>query len=266
MSDPTRPSASPTAPEPRSPGAPAVSVVVPARNEEESLPVLAGEIRDALGAAGIAYELVLVDDGSTDRTLEVMLGLAAADPAVRVVRQSPSRGQSAALQAGWRTARGEVVVTLDADLQNDPADIPGLLAALDEGFDVVNGVRVDRQDTWVRKASSKIANGVRNRLTGDSVTDVGCTLRAARAELLCDLPMFTGLHRFLPTLLKLRGARVTEVPVSHRPRRFGATKYGIHNRLWRGIVDLMAVRWMQRRWIDTRGVEELAPRKGSERS
>lgn len=266
MSDPTPASASPSRPAPRPPGEPAVSIVVPARNEEESLPVLAAEIRNALGAAGVAYELVLVDDGSTDRTLEIMLELAATDPAVRVVRQSPSRGQSAALQVGWRAARGEVVVTLDADLQNDPADVPGLLAALDEGFDVVNGVRMNRQDTWVRKASSRIANGVRNRLTGDSVTDVGCTLRAVRAELLRDLPMFTGLHRFLPTLLKLRGARVTEVPVSHRPRRFGETKYGIHNRLWRGIADLMAVRWMQRRWIDTRGAEEVSPGKGSERA
>jgi len=266
VSDPIPQRASPGPPAPRPTGAPAVSVVVPARNEEESLPVLAGEIRDALGEAGVPYELVLVDDGSTDRTLDVMLELAAADPAVRIVRQTPNRGQSAALQAGWRAARAPVVVTLDADLQNDPADIPDLLAALDRGFDVVNGVRVNRQDTWVRKASSRIANGVRNRLTGDSVTDVGCTLRAVRADLLRDLPMFTGLHRFLPTLLKLQGARVTEVPVAHRPRRFGETKYGIHNRLWRGIVDLMAVRWMQRRWIDTRGVEEIHPGEGSERA
>lgn len=258
MPEPFRDSVRPTA---RDDAPPRVSVVVPAYNEEESVPVLAREIRTALDGAGLAYELVLVDDGSTDRTLDAMLEAAAHDPAVRVVRQSPNRGQSAALQAGWRAARGEVVVTLDADLQNDPADVPRLLDALDRGFDVVNGVRVERQDRWIRRVSSKIANSVRNRLTRDSVTDVGCTLRAVRAELVRDLPMFTGLHRFLPTLLKLRGARVTEVPVSHRPRRFGTTKYGVHNRLWKALADLMAVRWMQRRWIDTRGVEEVTPGK-----
>jgi len=256
--EPSRDSVRPTAPE----GAPPrVSVVVPAYNEEESVPVLVREIRAALGGGALAYEMVLVDDGSTDRTLDAMLAAAAEDPAVRVVRQSPNRGQSAALQAGWRAARGEVVVTLDADLQNDPADVPRLLEALDRGFDVVNGVRVERKDRWIRRVSSKIANSVRNRLTRDSVTDVGCTLRAVRAELVRDLPMFTGLHRFLPTLLKLRGARVTEVPVSHRPRRFGTTKYGVHNRLWKALADLVAVRWMQRRWIDTRGVEEVTPKK-----
>jgi len=240
---------------------PRVSVVVPAFEEEESLPVLAREIREALDAAGVSFELLLVDDGSGDRTLEVMLELARRDPAIRVIRQRPNQGQSAALAAGWRHARSPVVVTLDADLQNDPADVPRLLAALEEGYDVVSGVRVDRQDSWVRRLSSRIANGVRNRLTGDAVTDVGCTLRACRTELLRDLPLFTGMHRFLPTLLRLQGGRVTEVPVRHRPRRYGRTKYGIHNRLWRGIADLMAVRWMQRRWIDRRTVDEVTPQR-----
>ena len=235
---------------------PRVTLVVPAHDEEESLPPLIGEIREAL--AGIPYEVVLVDDGSTDGTLGVMLALAESDPAVRVIRQRPNRGQSAALCAGWRAARAPVVVTLDADLQNDPADVPRLLATLEDGFDVVNGVRSDRKDGWVRRVSSRVANSVRNRLTGDSVTDVGCTLRACRTELLRDLPMFDGMHRFLPTLLRLGGARVTEIPVRHRPRRFGATKYGIRNRLWKGIVDLWAVRWMGRRWIDPRGVEEVS--------
>lgn len=241
------------------PAPPRVSLVVPAYNEEESLPALAREIRAALDAAGLSYELVFVDDGSTDGTLEVMLELARRDPAVRVLRQRPNLGQSAALAAGWRAARAPVVVTLDADLQNDPADVPRLVAALDEGWDVVSGVRVDRQDRWTRRASSRIANAVRNRLTGDTVTDVGCTLRACRAELLRDLPVFTGMHRFLPTLLRLQGGRVTEVPVSHRARRFGTTKYGVHNRLWRGIVDLLAVRWLQRRWIDRGAVAEVTP-------
>jgi glycosyltransferase involved in cell wall biosynthesis len=242
---------------PTAPSSPRVTLVVPAHDEEENLPPLVAEIREAM--AGIPYEVVLVDDGSTDGTLGAMLELAASDPAVRVVRQSPNRGQSAALRAGWRVARAPVVVTLDADLQNDPADIPRLLATLDAGWDVVNGVRQNRQDGFVRRASSRIANGVRNRLTGDSVTDVGCTLRACRTELLRNLPVFDGMHRFLPTLLRFGGARVTEIPVSHRPRRFGQTKYGIHNRLWRGLVDLWAVRWMKRRWISEEGVAEVRP-------
>ncbi|HSL84392.1 MAG TPA: glycosyltransferase family 2 protein [Thermoanaerobaculia bacterium] len=250
------------APVPGEPAAPRVSLVVPAYNEEKSLPDLAREIREALLAAGLAYELILVDDGSTDGTLSAMLDLARRDPAVRVLRQRPNLGQSAALAAGWRAARAPVVVTLDADLQNDPADVPRLLAALDEGWDVVSGVRVDRQDRWTRRASSRIANAVRNRLTGDTVTDVGCTLRACRAELLRDLPVFAGMHRFLPTLLRLQGARVTEVPVRHRARRFGTTKYGVHDRLWRGIVDLLAVRWLKRRWIDRRAVAEVTPERG----
>lgn len=246
---------------------PRVSVVVPAFDEEESLPVLSREIRETLDAAGVSFEVLLVDDGSADRTLEVMLDLARRDPAIRVVRQRPNQGQSAALAAGWRRARAPVVVTLDADLQNDPADIPRLLAALEAGYDVVSGVRVERQDSWVRRLSSRIANGVRNRLTGDAVSDVGCTLRACRTELLRDLPLFTGMHRFLPTLLRLQGGRVTEVPVGHRPRRYGRTKYGIHDRLWRGIVDVMAVRWLQRRWIDRRTAEEVTPERaeGAER-
>ncbi len=239
---------------------PQVSIVVPAYNEGESVPVLAREIRDALTAAGIPYELLFVDDGSTDSTPEVLAHLAGEDRAIRVLRQRPNPGQSAALAAGWQAARAPVVVTLDADLQNDPADIPRVLEAL-SGYDVVSGVRVKRQDTWLRRLSSRIANGVRNRLTGESVTDVGCTLRACRVEFLRELPMFTGMHRFLPTLLKLAGARITEVPVGHRPRRFGTTKYGIWNRLWRGLVDLMAVRWMQTRWIDPSRVEEVTPER-----
>lgn len=254
----------PPPPEPQpipTPEVPRVSVVVPAFDEEESLPVLAGEIRTALDGAGIPFELLLVDDGSTDRTLEVMLELARRDPAIRVLQLRPNQGQSAALAAGWRRARAPVVVTLDADLQNDPADVPRLLAALEEGYDVVSGIRVERRDSALRRLCSRIANGVRNRLTGDAVTDVGCTLRACRTELLRDLPLFTGMHRFLPTLLRLQGGRVTEIPVGHRPRRYGRTKYGIHDRLWRGIADLMAVRWLQRRWIDRRTVEEVTPER-----
>ncbi|HEV8582750.1 MAG TPA: glycosyltransferase family 2 protein [Thermoanaerobaculia bacterium] len=235
---------------------PEISVVIPVYNEEENLPILAAEVQGALEAVGRPYEVIYVDDGSTDGSPEILSDLAREDARVRVVRQQRNSGQSAALAAGFRFACGGIVVTLDADLQNDPADIPRLLERMN-GHDVVCGVRVNRQDTWVRKVSSRIANGVRNRLTHDSVTDVGCTLRACRTELVRNLPMFTGMHRFLPTLLKMEGARVTEVPVHHRPRLHGQPKYNIRNRIWRALADLFAVRWMQKRWIDRRLSEEI---------
>ncbi len=234
---------------------PLLSLIVPVYNEQDNLPVLAEEIARALAPTGVAYEVLFVDDGSTDGSPAVLAHLAAADERLRVLRLARNSGQSAALTAGFRHARGELAATLDADLQNDPADIPRLLAALD-GVDVVCGVRARRRDNWVRRVSSRIANAVRNWATDESITDVGCTLRVYRTAYLTHLPMFTGMHRFLPTLLRMSGARIREVPVHHRPRLHGQPKYGIHNRLWRGMVDLLAVRWMQRRWIDPRIVEE----------
>lgn len=235
---------------------PEISLVIPVYNEEENLPVLAAEIRAALEPVGRPYEVILVDDGSTDSSPEVMRRLAQEDPRVRILRQRRNGGQSAALDAGFRHARGEIVVTLDADLQNDPADIPRLLERMD-GFDVVSGVRARRQDDWVRRVSSKIANGIRNRVTHESVTDVGCTLRAMRAEHVRRIPVFNGMHRFLPTLLRMEGARVTEVPVNHRPRLHGQPKYNIRNRAFRALIDLFGVRWMQARWIDRHLAEEI---------
>ena len=235
---------------------PEISVVIPVYNEEENLPLLAAEIQGAMRSLGRSYEVIYVDDGSTDGSGGVLLGLAREDRAVRVLHQRRNSGQTAALGAGFRFARGAIVVTLDSDLQNDPADIPRLLALMDR-YDVVSGVRTNRRDTWVRKASSRIANRVRNRLTHDNVTDVGCTLRACRAEHLRRVPLFTGMHRFLPTLLKMAGARATEVPVNHRPRLHGQPKYNISNRLWRALADLFAVRWMQKRWIDPNLSEEI---------
>jgi glycosyltransferase involved in cell wall biosynthesis len=243
----------------RASGEPEISVVIPVYNEEENLPILAEEIRAAMApveAAGRPYEVVLVDDGSTDTSPAVMAGLAREDPRIRILRQRRNSGQSAALDAGVRYARGEIVVTLDADLQNDPADIPRLLERMD-GFDVVSGVRAKRRDTWVRRVSSKIANGIRNRVTHESVTDVGCTLRAMRIEYLRRIPVFNGMHRFLPTLLRMEGARVTEVPVNHRPRLHGQPKYNIRNRIFRALADLFGVRWMQTRWVDRRLAEEV---------
>ncbi len=236
---------------------PEISIVVPVYNEEENLPLLAAEIHGAMRPLGRPYEVIYVDDGSTDGSPGVLQELAREDPSTRVIRQRRNSGQTAALDAGFRFARGGIVVTLDADLQNDPADIPRLLEAMDEGYDVVSGVRTNRRDTFVRKASSRIANRVRNRLTRDNVTDVGCTLRACRAEYLRGIPVFTGMHRFLPTLLAMAGARKTEIPVNHRPRLHGQPKYNISNRLWRALADLFAVRWMQKRWIDRRLSEEI---------
>jgi glycosyltransferase involved in cell wall biosynthesis len=242
---------------------PEISLVIPVYNEEPNLPPLAGEIRRTMQALGRPYEVLLVDDGSTDGSLAAMIRLASQDPAVRVIRQARNAGQSAALDAGFRHARGTIVVTLDADLQNDPADIPLLLARLEGGgesggaCDVVCGVRVGRRDGWVRRLSSGIANAVRNRLTHESVADVGCTLRACRAEYLRRIPAWKGMHRFLPTLLRMEGARIAEVDVSHRPRRFGKPKYNIRNRIWRASADLLGVRWLQSRWIDRRLAEEV---------
>jgi dolichol-phosphate mannosyltransferase len=236
--------------------APEISLVIPVYNEEENLPVLHGEIQEAMAGVDRPYEVIYVDDGSTDRSPAVLSDLARQDPRVRILRQRRNSGQSAALDAGFRFARGEVIVTLDADLQNDPADIPRLLERIGE-HDVVSGVRARRQDSWVRRVSSRIANGIRNRVTHESVTDVGCTLRAARAEYLRRIPVFNGMHRFLPTLLRMEGARVTEVPVNHRPRLHGEPKYNIRNRIWRALLDLFGVRWLQTRWVDRRISEEI---------
>jgi glycosyltransferase involved in cell wall biosynthesis len=196
-----------------------------------------------------------VDDGSRDASLSRLREIASQDARVRVLRLDRNRGQSAALEAGFRRARGEAVATLDADLQNDPADLPRLLALLD-GADLINGVRTPRHDAWQRRLSSFVANGFRNRLTGENVSDVGCSLRVMRSHYLRRVKLRRGLHRFLPTLLRMEGARVIEVPVSHRARRFGRSKYGIHDRLFSGLVDVLAVRWMQRRALHYR-VEEL---------
>jgi dolichol-phosphate mannosyltransferase len=237
--------------------APFLSVVVPVHDEEESLELLHQEIARALASVGGGYELLFVDDGSRDGSLAILREIALADPHVRLIRLDRCYGQSAAFAAGFQRARGEVVATLDADLQNDPADLPRLLARLDEG-DVVNGVRVDRRDGWVRRISSRVANGFRNWATGESVSDVGCSLRVMRADLLRRVRLYRGMHRFLPTLLRLEGARVIEVPVSHRQRSFGRSKYGIRNRLFTGLVDVFAVRWMQSRALRYRA-EELGP-------
>jgi glycosyltransferase involved in cell wall biosynthesis len=227
---------------------PAVSVVVPAYNEVENLPALLGELLPPLESTGRPFEIVVVDDGSTDGTREVLATLAARHPALRVVRFRRNAGQSAAFLAGFAEARGEVIVTLDADLQNNPDDVPRLLLGL-EGRDAVLGVRAKRRDTFLRRASSRVANAVRRAATGDGLADAGCSLKAFRREHVLDFPRFNGVHRFFGTLLVWKGLRVVEVPVDHRPRRAGVAKYNLRNRALRTLLDLLAMRWLRSRSV-----------------
>jgi dolichol-phosphate mannosyltransferase len=235
-----------------------VSIVIPVYNEEENLALLWDELRGVLDTLGLASEVIFVDDGSQDRSAEVIRSLRERDARVRLVRLKANAGETAATEAGFRAARGRVVVTMDADLQNDPHDIPRLLGELDR-WDAVTGWRVDRAagDSWVRRITSRVANRVRNALSDDSVQDSGCTFRAFRRDCLRGLALYRGFHRFIPTLLKMRGYRVVEVPVNHRPRRFGVSKYGITNRAFTAFVDLLVVRWMKRRFIRYEVAEDL---------
>jgi dolichol-phosphate mannosyltransferase len=231
--------------------APYLSVVVPFFNERENVAPLHDEIAAALAEIAGGFECIYVDDGSRDGTGAALAQLAASDAHVRVVQLPENRGQTAALAAGFAAARGELIATLDGDGQNDPADLPRLIAALGRA-DCVNGVRANRRDPWHKKLSSRVANGFRNWATAEHVTDVGCSLRVMRASFVKRVKLYRGMHRFLPTLLRLEGARLCELPVNHRPRRSGSSKYGIGNRLFVGIADVLAVRWMVKRALPNR--------------
>ncbi|MDF1799315.1 MAG: glycosyltransferase family 2 protein [Planctomycetota bacterium] len=220
----------------------ALSVVVPVYNEAESLAILHDEISRAASSMGESWELILVDDCSTDGSHRILLDLRAADPHLRIVRFSRNYGQTAALAAGFDQSRGEVVVTLDGDLQNDPADIPEMVALLRTGWDVVAGWRKDRQDGFVlRRLPSLMANRMIGIVTGVKIHDTGCTLKAFRRQVVERLPIYAEQHRFLPVMSQGSGARVTEMVVNHRPRRFGTSKYGI-GRAWRVLLDLAAIK------------------------
>jgi glycosyltransferase involved in cell wall biosynthesis len=233
-----------------------VSLVIPVYNERENLEPLMDEIRSAL--AGRRYEIVAVDDGSTDGSLDTLKALKVGRPELHIVSFAANAGQTAAFAAGFQAARGDVIVTLDADGQNDPADVPVLLDALTRtGTTAVAGYRAQRHDSVWKRVQSRIANDVRNWLNRETIRDTGCSLKAFRAEAVRDLPLFTGMHRFLPTLVKMHGGTVAEVPVGHRPRRGGTTKYGMWNRVFRSFADALAVRWMQRRLLRYRVTEDL---------
>jgi dolichol-phosphate mannosyltransferase len=225
-------------------GSPAVSVVVPLFNEEENVPILQSELAAAL--AGLDYEIIFVDDGSTDHTVARI----APGPSVRVLRFEKNAGQSAAMYAGLGGARGETAVLIDGDLQNDPADIPRLLAEIERGADLVCGYRAQRKDTFVKRVTSRVANFVRSRFTKDGVRDTGCTLKAMRRECIAALLPFKGMHRFIPALVKGAGYRLVEIPVNHRPRKFGQSKYGLGNRAIRATTDMFGVRWLLSRRLD----------------
>jgi glycosyltransferase involved in cell wall biosynthesis len=235
-----------------------LSVVIPVYNEEASLTPLWSELRGILEQLELAFEVVFVDDGSRDRSAEIIRAFRETDQRVRLVRLKANGGETAATDAGFKAARGRRVVVMDADLQNDPRDIPMLLSHLDH-WDAVTGWRVNRAagDNVVRRVSSRIANRIRNWVSDETIQDSGCTFRAFRRECLRGLVLYRGFHRFIPTLLKMRGYRVIEVPVGHRPRQFGRSKYGVLNRAVVAFVDLLVIRWMGARLLRYEIVEDV---------
>jgi dolichol-phosphate mannosyltransferase len=249
--------------------APELAVVVPVHNETENVEPLLAEIQAALAPVA-RFEAIYVDDGSTDATPAILAAAAARFPFLRVLRHRKNCGQSSAILTGVRAARAPVVATLDGDGQNDPADIPALLARwraepADGRPVLAAGQRTRRQDTWVRRMSSRIANGVRSRLLGDSTPDTGCGLKLFAREDYLALPFFDHMHRFLPALFLRAGGRILLVPVNHRPRERGRSHYGIHNRLWVGLVDLLGVMWLQARGKVPQ-VEAAAAKQGDQPS
>ena len=222
-----------------------ISIVIPTYNEEENIKPLYDELREVLGGTGLEYEVIFVDDGSSDATIGRLHALHAGDNRVKIVKLKKNFGQSAAMAAGFDYAHGNVIITMDADLQNDPADIPSLLQELDKGHDVVCGWRRKRKDTISKKAFSRFANWLRKALTGETIHDSGCTLRAYRSECLKDLELYGEMHRYIPAILSWKGYSFSEVVVSHRPRTRGVTKYGVR-RIPKGFLDLLLVAFWKR--------------------
>ena len=236
-----------------------MSIVIPCYNEEESLIPLVHAIREGVRLLKLEYEIIIVDDFSADKSWEILRGLGAEDPRIRGRRLEKNCGQSAALWAGIQAASGQFIATMDADLQNDPNDLPRFLEALKD-YDCVCGSRKEsraRGDGWIRRSTSIIANGLRNWFTRESVSDSACCYRVFRRECVNSLKFFKGMHRFFPTLIKLEGYRITEIPVSHNARHSGKSHYGVWNRLFGTAYDLFAIRWMQKRMFQYRVEERI---------
>lgn len=230
-----------------------VSVIIPVKDEEMNIQSLARELSQAMDGQGWSWECLWVDDGSQDRSLEVIKRLCLEDTHHRYISFERNAGKAAAMWAAFREARGAVFADMDGDGQNDPADIPPLIRMVLSGeVDFANGYRARRRDNLFRIVSSRIGNGFRTLLTGKTVRDVGCATRAYKRELAFSLPRFSGMHRFLAPLMLMNGARIAERPVNHRPRLHGVSKYGVHNRLWVGLVDTFGVLWLRKRGFQYR--------------
>jgi len=225
-----------------------VSIVIPVKDEADNIIPLAAEITAVMEMQPRGWECIWVDDGSKDRSLSILTGLAAEDPRHRFISFEANAGQSAAFWAGMDEARGELIATMDGDGQNDPADIPALAGMVESGVaDMANGYRQRRKDSVGRKLSSLVANGFRTWITGRTVRDTGCSIRVFRKECSKAFPRFSGMHRFIPTLAATCGFVLAEAPVNHRPRRSGKGKYTINNRLWVGLLDTFGILWLQKR-------------------
>jgi len=237
-------------------GRPYLSLVIPCYNEEENVPTLLQRVEAALTLTGRPFEVVIVDDGSTDSTPRLLAEAMAVKPWLRVIRMAKNGGQSAAFEAGFEAARGDVIATIDADLQNDPEEIPRLLPMLDEQkVDMITGWRKDRQDTPFRRWQSRQANRIRNWISKETVNDSASSLKLYRAHTIKGMRLFNGAHRFFPTLLKMRGYTVYETPVKHSARFAGTAKYGFRNRAIRAFIDLLGVRWMKERSLRYQAAE-----------
>jgi glycosyltransferase involved in cell wall biosynthesis len=242
---------------------PYFSVILPCFNEVDNIEPLVAELVSVLEPLGRPFEIIYVDDCSNDGSYEKLVSLLGTHGFLRVIRHKKNLGESAALASGYRVARGQVFITMDADLQNPPADIPVMFAKLEEGFDAVCGVRAQRQDSFSKRMSSKVANGVRGFLLGDGVLDAGCTYRMMKQHCVLELPVFRATHRFTTTMLIWNGFRVHQMIISHRPRTMGYSKYGIGNRLWVGILDMIGMRWFKGRMVPSDRLE-TEPRPPSE--
>lgn len=225
------------------------SVVIPIKDEESNIEELFQELHPVMDSLKKDWELIFIDDGSTDNSARIIRGLQKKNPCIRLIQFSKNYGQTCAFDAGFKAALGQYTITLDGDRQNDPADIPQLIAAMDD-YDLVSGWRQKRNDPWTKKFQSKIANGIRSRVCRDEMHDTGCSLKIYKTECLKQIKLFRGMHRFLPALFKIEGFRIKETPVNHRERVKGQTKYHFFSRLIGPLVDMLAVLWMRSRRLN----------------